>query len=223
MKFHTLTHAAAHLAAACAFVLLTFGAGARAQQTPPADPTQQDSFNRRDLRDREAALRTRAAAEVKPAYEPNPALRLEQIKDDYGRIQMLNNELRRAAHSAAAPDYKRIASAAADVRKRASRLRANLAFPEPDEEADAREDSDKDPDATRKDAEASDDDARVKTFLTSLDESVVSFVNNPVFRSSALDAPQAARASRDLARIIELSAEIRKAAERLARARGKSK
>lgn len=215
MKSHELPHAAALQAAACAFLLLACAPAARAQQTPPADPTQQESFNRRDMRDREAALRTRAAAELRPAYEPNPELRLAQIREDYERVQSLNNDLRRAA-AAETPDYKRIASAAAEVRKRASRLKANLAFPEPDEDAKVRKEAN---DAD----DAADEAARVRASLKTLDGLVVSFVTNPVFQSSALDAPQAARASRDLRDIIELSAEIRKTAERLAKSRAKSK
>lgn len=201
----------ARFATVAAFALAA-SASLQAQQTPPSDPNRptQDAFNRRDMRDREAALRIRAKSENKRAHALAPEQLLAQIKEDYERIQALNNEMRRAARVAGVLDYKRISSVSAEVKKRATRLEENLLFPEPEEEAKKQKDG------------AGFDTEQMKASLSSLDELIVSFVTNPVFQSNALDAQQATKAGRDLREIIELSAEIRKAAEQLNKARAKS-
>ena len=56
-----------------------------------------------------------------------------------------------------------------------------------------------------------------------LNSRIVGFVTNPYFRNpKVVDAELVSRASRDLARIIELSRSIRKSAERLSRVLEKS-
>ena len=214
------TQAAALAALACLFfVFFVFAASLslRGQQNiPPSDAGQQDSFNRRDMRDREAALRTKAKAENKRAYERDPKLFIAQIKEDYERIQVLNNELRRAASNAAALDYKRVSTASAEVRKRAARLRENLSFPEAEEDASAAE-------AKAQKPEVVFDAAQMKASLSTLDELIVSFVTNPVFQSSpsVVDAAQATKAGRALRDIIALSADIKRNADRLSKSQDK--
>jgi hypothetical protein len=214
------TQAAALAALACLFfVFFVFAASLslRGQQNiPPSDAGQQDSFNRRDMRDREAALRTKAKAENKRAYERDPKLFIAQIKEDYERIQVLNNELRRAASNAAALDYKRVSTASAEVRKRAARLRENLSFPEAEEDASAAE-------AKAQKPEVVFDAAQMKASLSTLDELIVSFVTNPVFQSSpsVVDAAQATKAGRALRDINALSADIKRNADRLSKSQDK--
>ena len=215
------TQAAALAALACLFfVFFVFAASLslRGQQNiPPSDAAQQDSFNRRDMRDREAALRTKAKAENKRAYERDPKLFIAQIKEDYERIQVLNNELRRAASNAAAAlDYKRVSTASAEVRKRAARLRENLSFPEAEDDASAAE-------AKAQKPEVVFDAAQMKASLSTLDELIVSFVTNPVFQSSpsVVDAAQATKAGRALCDIIALSADIKRNADRLSKSQDK--
>lgn len=198
--------------AALVFIALA-SAPLAAQQQPPNDPADQDAFNKRDMRERESALRIKAKTERRP-LERNPGLALAQIKEDYERVQILNNELRRAAAAKDAPDYKRIAGLGAEVRKRATRLRENLGFREPEDEKKKPEHDDR----------AGAADGQVKDSLSALDGLIVSFVNSPLFQSVDLkvDAALAAKASRDLDHIIRLSGDIRKAAEKLHKARDKS-
>ena len=62
------------------------------------------------------------------------------------------------------------------------------------------------------------DDQQLKAALLTLDRSVVSFVNNPLFKMSAMDAGKAAQAGRDLQSIIEFSDAIRKNVQNMRKA-----
>ncbi|HEY0080963.1 MAG TPA: hypothetical protein VGB73_20330 [Pyrinomonadaceae bacterium] len=210
------TQIAALASLSCLFVFASCLSLRAQQDVPPNDSAQQGAFNRRDMRDREAALRTKAKTEQRRAYERDPKLLVAQITEDYERIQVLNNELRRAAaNAAAALDYKRVSTASAEVRKRASRLRENLSFPEP-EESDAADTKAQKPEVVF-------DAAQMKASLSKLDELIVGFVNNPVFQSSpsVVDAEQATKAGRALRDIIALSADIKRSADRLSRSQDK--
>jgi hypothetical protein len=113
----------------------------------------------------------------------------------------------RVAAATGALDYKRVSTAGAEVRKRAARLKENLAFPEPEE----------DPKAGKKPPPPAPGDAQVRASLSALDNLIVSFVANPLFQSGVLkvDAQLAVKASRDLNQIIELCADLKKSAEKL--------
>ena len=199
--------ASAHLSAA---VVVLFAVA------PPA--AAQDAFNKRDMRDRESALRIKAKTVRRPVAE-NPELALAEIREDYERVQVANNDIRRAAAAQPAPDYKRVAALGAEIKKRAARLKENLGFTAPAGEGDAGKN-----DAKARAATApADEGARVKDSLSALDRHIVSFVTNPLFQSLDLkvDAALAARAARDLERIIALGSDIKRGAERLHKAHDK--
>jgi hypothetical protein len=54
---------------------------------------------------------------------------LAQIKEDFLRIQVVNDDLRKFASSTDAPDLKLVAKCAAAITKLAERLKDNLALP----------------------------------------------------------------------------------------------
>lgn len=115
----------------------------------------------------------------------------EQVRKDFERIQILNNDILRATSSGSAPDYKRIASAITEISKCASRLDASLALPQPPEEQLRT---------------ANHDDLSVEVLLSALDGLIVRFVRNPTFKEVAVvDSTAAPHAKRDLLLIIRLS------------------
>ncbi len=175
--------------------------------TDPHDPANQQKLNNQDMHDREVGLRTRARTTTEgPVAGRDPKLALSEINDDYERIQVLNNEMRRAGAAKDALDYKRISAASAEMRKRAARLKSNLAFPEPADEPKESVQQTAAPDA-----------AQVKASLGTLDTLIMSFVANPLFQASTqkVDVKLATKASRDLNSIIELCTNLKKNAEKL--------
>ena len=130
-----------------------------------------------------------------------PVTRFPQIKEDFERIQLINNELQ-ASNSNAGLDHERIQEAAAEIRKRAARLKSNL-FPLPSKEGSPQVDPQT---AARED---------LKLLLSELDKAITSFVHNPMFENTRVVNPQdSARAERELQKIIYLSVRARKKAVR---------
>lgn len=204
--------------ALASFLFILLASIAAAAQNPnsgppnnPNAPENQDAFNKRDMRDREASLRTRIYKETDVGSTRERRLALKQIAEDYERVQVVNNELLRALTSGAEFDYKRLAELTGEIRKRADRLKLNLALPLPEETQKER--------APQKGATPTPDAAPVKDSLVALDQLILSFVTNPIFRSKtlAVDAQLAAKASRDLESIINLSAHIKRAADKLSK------
>jgi hypothetical protein len=144
---------------------------------------------------------------VRPDNSQAARLLLEQIGDDFRRMQIANNEMMRATFAdgaARALDYERISKTTAEINRRAARLRANLQLP-----SRARDDS-------RDAGNEITGEKEMRSSLLSLDELIMGFVNNPAFRErGVLDAQHSARASRDLAAIIKLSQKIKQRAEKL--------
>lgn len=143
-----------------------------------------------------------------PAPRKSEELRMSEIAEDYRDLQQVNNKMMASAMRTAAPDYKTVAGSLADIRRRAERLRENLALPTPAEAQDEK----------RPEPKPFEDAAGMKAALLALDRSIMSFVRSPLFKNTdVLDAEAAARAARDLADVIERSRLASKDAERLAK------
>ena len=134
---------------------------------------------------------------------------IEQTKQDFDRIQVLNRELVNTTTSAAATlDYRSLTDMAAEIKKRARRLKDNISLPPPDDDKERLE---------KREGEISREE--MKGTLLMLSERIVSFATNPLFQTTnVIDARLGAKASRDLETIIELSGQIKKSAERLSKA-----
>jgi hypothetical protein len=145
---------------------------------------------------------------TKPAVE-DPAQRViyEQIREDFHRLQLVNNEMMQAtfpAKSAYTPDSNHISKSTDEMHKRAKRLLTNLRLPETDikEQKPANEDI----------ANAN----QLKSALFELDSLVMSFIGNPTFKHpNVVDVVESVRAKRDLLGIIELSRRIKQHSEKL--------
>jgi hypothetical protein len=177
------------------------------QRTPRPDSTQRELQR---ILERELLFReTQELAARGPAPQPTPRQPIEQINEDFERIQVLNNSLARAVAAGEELDFRLVARAASEIRKRAGRLKENLALPEG---VEART---KTPDVLGP--------GQLRASLVALDRLVISFVSNPGFRSVKVIDPQwSADARRDLEGIIELSGRLKKSCEQLHKAARKS-
>jgi hypothetical protein len=141
-------------------------------------------------------------------------LDLEQINEDFVRLQKINNSLAQAVVTSDSIDLKLVAQSAAEIKKRADRLKLNLALPEPEPGAAA---------AARNKIVVGPEAKHLRPALAALDIIVLRMVRNPLFKNPKLvDARQAPQVRRDLEAIIELSTELKKRSEQLSKTQQKS-
>lgn len=178
---------------------------------PRADLSQRES---RVASEREKMFREmqRMTARSPANAPPSPRLALAQISEDFTRIQVVNNGLAQSLEAGGELDLKVVAQAASEIKRRAGRLRDNLALPQPG------------PDERRPGARAGLEPGQLKGALNSLDRLVLSFVNNPGFQGVGvvIDAQWSIKARRDLEEIIELSGRVKACSEQLRKAARKS-
>lgn len=204
---------------AVALLLLAPAQSARAQsggghqpRPPTSSPTTTREMRPPGIREREIIMSEMEKEAAKPAAAKRPELPLEQIAEDFERIQAVNNRMMGAVMREASPDYGLISEAAAEIRKRAARLKSNLSLPEPEKKEAGKGAEYRRPE----------DAAQMRAALLLLDRALVSFVKNPAFKNpDVVDAGDGAKARRDLEDVIELSRLIGKDAERLSKAAGK--
>lgn len=129
---------------------------------------------------------------------------IEQTKQDFDRIQVLNRELVNRASATDAFNYKSLTEMAAEIRKRARRLKDNISLPPPE----------RDEPLGKREGEIGRE--QMKGALLMLSKRIVSFTTNPLFQTAhVIDARLGAKASGDLEAIVELSGQIKKSAEKL--------
>jgi hypothetical protein len=174
--------------------------------SPPAikDP-KADTLDRQN---REATLRS---AEMEVAVGKTDKRRIsadiEQIKEDFRRIQIVRNEIARNILANKPFDYRLISEETEDVRKRADRLKSRLVAP-------AEEEGRKGP---KKEIDFNDQE--MKSALVRLCNMIISFVENPILKTpGTIDVQQSKKAASDLLNIIDLSGNIKRNADRLYKA-----
>ena len=156
-----------------------------------------------DLRERQFLLRT-MEPDRRPATPPTPRLALAQIRDDFVRLQVLNNDLARAVARGGALDLKFVSKSAAEIRKLAGRLKENLALPAPDGNNEQPE------------AKAATPPEQLGPALSALDSLVLKFADDMASKGVLrLDAQFSSKARRDLEAIVELSGWVKKTSEKL--------
>ena len=178
----------------------------------PESSTARTAALRRERDERQAReLELRSVetlGRTKPAVEDrSQRVIYEQIREDFHRLQLVNNEMMQAtfpAKSAYTPDSNHISKSTDEIHKRAKRLLTNLRLPETEikEQKPANEDI----------ANAN----QLKSALLELDSLVMSFIGNPTFKHpNVVDVVESVRAKRDLLGIIELSRRIKQHSEKL--------
>lgn len=133
---------------------------------------------------------------------------IKQVKEDFLRIQDINEGIIRDYVAGEPPNYKHISEAMEEIRKRAARLNDNLLLPA-------------DLENSQKSLEAGKGNARSP--LLDLNDLIKSFVSNPIFKNSnTIDAKTGAKAKKDLQGIVALSGRISKSADKLSKSQSKS-
>jgi hypothetical protein len=159
-----------------------------------------------DLRERQLLLRN-MKPDARPAERPAPRLATAQIREDFVRLQVLNNDLAKAGSRVDALDLKFVSKSAAEIRRLAARLRDNLALPGAG-------------DAPEQPGVKAAPPAQLGPALAALDGLILKFADGLASKGVYLvDAQSSAKARRELEAIIELSGWVKKASERLERSR----
>jgi len=181
-------------------VLLSVFAVARSQSRGYPGPAARENNRSMDEYDRTL---NRMKNDAKAARERRRNL-FPQINDDFQRIQVIHNEMVRMLQPDKGLNYDRLADLTDDMKKRGTRLRENLALPEPEKIG---------PERTHSETV---DEAHLKTMIADLHDVVVSFVANPIFKNlGVVDTKEVDSATKDLHDIIDLSDEIKREAKTL--------
>jgi len=194
------------LTSVAAVACLLMASAAFAQQIPLQAPTVKDpKSGTRQQQDREATLRSAEVDAARDrAKERRTEINIEQIKQDYKRIQVLRNEVAHIALADSPFDYKAIAERAEAINKSAERLKTSL-LPKVEE---AKTGAPKSP--------VEFDQAEMKGALVRLCKTIDRFVENPSLKNpDVADAKQTLQAGRDLLTIMELSGNVKRSAEKL--------
>ncbi len=193
------------LAVTSAFMLV-FAASVQAQQRNPIDVFMAERARQRAEAEQQRALEHIREGGIKPAVvdQRQKLALMAQIKEDFHRIQVVNNEMLRTAFKERTPDYDGLSEKAADIKRRASRLKSIIRLPPPRDER-------------KQKLQEIVDTEGLKTSLIELRDLIGSFVNNPYFQKKpgVIDVQGSDKASSDLRDIIELCEVIKKNARRL--------
>ena len=154
----------------------------------------------RSMDDYDRAI-NRMKNDAKAANERRRSL-FPQINEDFQRIQVIHNEIVRMLQPEKVLNYDRLAELTDDMKKRGSRLRENLALPEPDKAE------------TQPDHPEPIDETHIKDQIVALHDVIAGFVANPIFKNlGVVDAKEIYSASGQLDDIISLSDEIKREAK----------
>ena len=193
-----------HLLVAVALMLLL--AAPLLAQTPtgppPVSKVNTDRMRQQDMSQREWQLRNFGNEAGGPADQRRIKALMVQTEEDFNRILALHNELARALSSKNAVDYRFVSDTSAEIKKRATRVQSTLKL-EPEEGY------------TPLKVEEINDDG-MKDALIKLCKQIRSFVTNPSIENpNTVDAEQLKKARHDLDSVIQLSAQLKKDADKL--------
>ena len=131
----------------------------------------------------------RRVVSVDPRDREKQLLRLA-LRDDYRKLQVVNNDLMKRVFKPAANETiseKEISSRLSEIKKLAERLRSNFGFPKEEGNEPA-------------------SDLVLKPGLLQLDQTIMSFVDNPLLREPRVyDTKLASEAARDLSSVSRLA------------------
>ncbi|MBA3765859.1 MAG: hypothetical protein H0W99_02505 [Acidobacteria bacterium] len=138
----------------------------------------------------------------------DPQLIMAEVNEDFGRLRAISEEMKLVIKAAPAPDYRHVADSSAEIKKRATRLKANIVFPPPPK--DEKRQKNPDPD-------------EFQPLLATMDKLLTSFLRNPIFTDTGgIDVQLANKARYDLEDMIKLSDKLRKSADKMQKNAGKS-
>ena len=146
---------------------------------------------------REWAL-THIPDEVNKHFKKEQVSLFAQIREDFTRLQVINNEMMQTVFVKKNIDRKLIVKTTSEINQRASRLSENLVLPRTDDKASVQK-----PDDTR-------NALSLEARLLALDHCIMSFIANPLFKQpNVVDSQNALKARSDLNLIVRLSEELK--------------
>lgn len=171
-----------------------------------------DSLRPPSIRERQMVMRQMEAESAKPRTPEEERLALDEIADDYSKIQVINNKMMSVTIPSKAPNYKYIGETVSEIKKRADRLKLNLRLPKAEAEKGQE---------TRYVQPT--DLPTLKNALLSLDKAIMSFVGNPIFKNpDVFDVKAANQLGLDLETIIEFTKALNRDVEKLGKAAAKT-
>jgi hypothetical protein len=202
-------HSVVRRPAAIACLLLTGAGAALAQGAPGGEGAPAVIDPKRETHgqmNREAALRSAEIRGGARIDQRHLAAAIDQTKQDFKRIQIIRNDVVDYLVAKKPLDYKLISEQAAEINKRAHRLKSFMMPSDPAEK-------EREKDAAK---QAEYDGEQIKGALVKLCNTIYSFTVNPMFKDpGTVDIQKAASAGGDLLVIIELSDNVRRSADRL--------
>jgi hypothetical protein len=163
-------------------------------------------------RDMSSAERNVRAMEIGSGSPRDAKTIMTEVNEDFARIRVINEDIKMVSSTNGPLNYKSLLDTSVEIKKRATRLKTNLAGL-PKIETDEK----------RRRENVPLDEAQMKVLLSSLNGVMTSFLTNPVFSDmGTLDNQLALKARRDLDSLIDLSEVIKKGADKLARTSTKS-
>ena len=185
-------------------LLLFFVAPVFSQSAPPGgapvDRSNAERMRQQEMSRREYQLRNFGSQTDSPKDERQLKALMAQTEADFTRILTLHNEIARALASKKDLNYHFISEAAAEIRKRASRVQSTLSLHPSADDAPVKEQ----------------EETEIKSSLIKLCKEIRSFVTNPIIENpNTIDATQLTRARHDLESLIQLSGLIKKDADKM--------
>jgi hypothetical protein len=177
-----------------------------AQAPAPGTNAPDIRLEEQDRQNREMQLRNAGGLGTAVTELNQQRLRasIDQVKQDFRRIQIIRNEMIDYLLANKPLDYKHVAEQTGEINKRTVRLKAFLMQPIPDENEKEQKNQ----------VELNNDE--IKGALVKLCNLIFSFTENPILKNpGTVDVQQSAKAGRDLLSIVEISSNIKKSAERL--------
>jgi len=183
------------------FLLSVLPVFAQGGGPPPVNKVNAERMRQQEMSRREYDLRNFGNESSAPKDKRQVEALMAQTEEDFNRILSLHNEIARALTSKDDLNYQFVSDATAEINKRASRVQHSLALGLSDEEA--------------RDLEKSKDEP-IKDSLIKLCNQIRSFVTNPSIENpNTINVEQMKKARRDLESLIQLSAHIKKDADKL--------
>jgi hypothetical protein len=177
------------------FTLMLFSSATAQTPGPPAggsDRNLRDSASDLKIRSNEMERLKRDAE--KPESRTNPTPNFVEIKEDFERIQVVNEEVQKNAVSEM-PNYEQITKGVEEINRRASRLKGNLFPSQP-----AKKPKENKPTSAQAD---------LKPLMIALDNSIVRFTQSPMFQNVKLvNSDDSKKAQEELEKVIKLSSLI---------------
>lgn len=197
MRQHTLS------VLGCLLLIAPVTCFAQKRGESPASPSvRRDAILSREADIQNRELRLRLLNEVRsttPTSADDRKLIVNQIFEDFERLQIANREMMRTSSTLNTTSYKQISSLAGEINKRAKRLKTNLGVPDLGQK----------PKETEPVPEM--DVPHLKDLLQALNVSVKSFVTNPLFKDPRVtDVNHLTNLRRDIFNVIELSHTVKK-------------